>query len=86
MRADCICSYSVNDMLKGIPSRYSFTYLSVQGKATRAAFPLRHTFDLFGEFNSVGVGERARLLVNVVNVQDLTHELDDWLGFIKRCG
>lgn len=44
------------------------------------------TFDLFGELDPVGVGERAGLLINVVYVQDLTHELYDRLGFIKRCG
>lgn len=44
------------------------------------------TFDLFGKLDPVGVGEGARLLVNVVNVQDFAHELDHRLGLIKRCG
>lgn len=44
------------------------------------------TSDLFSELDPVGVGERTRLLVNVVNVQDLAHELDDRLSFIKSCG
>lgn len=44
------------------------------------------TFDLFGKLDPVGVGEGARLLVNVVDVQDFTHELDHRLGLIKRCG
>lgn len=44
-----------------------------------------HTFDLFGELDPVGVGQGAGLFVNVVDVQDLTHELDHWLGFIESC-
>lgn len=46
----------------------------------------RQTFDLFGELNPVRVSKGAGLLVNVVNVQDLTHKLDDRLGFVKSCG
>lgn len=46
----------------------------------------RQTFDLFGELDPVWVGKGARLLVNVVNVQDFTHKLDDRLGFVKSCG
>lgn len=44
------------------------------------------TFDFFGELDPVGIGEWAWLLINVMNVQDLAHELDDRLGFIKSCG
>lgn len=44
------------------------------------------TFDFFGEFHPVRVGEWAGLLVNVVNVQNLTHELDDGLSFVEGCG
>lgn len=44
------------------------------------------TFDLFGELHPVGVGEGTRLLVDVVNVQNLTHELNDRLGFVEGCG
>lgn len=44
------------------------------------------TFDFFGEFDPVWVGEWARLLVYVVDVQHFTHELNDWLGLIKGCG
>lgn len=55
-------------------------------KQAEAVIPLWRTFDLFGELDPVGVCERAWLLVNVVNVQNLTHELNDWLGFVESCG
>lgn len=42
------------------------------------------TFDFFGEFNPVGVGQGSWLLINVVDVQNLTHKLDYRLGFVKR--
>ena len=45
-----------------------------------------HTFDLFGELDSVWVCERTWLLIDIVDVQDLTHELDHRLGLIERCG
>lgn len=44
------------------------------------------TFDFFGEFDSVGVCEWPRLLVNIVNVQNFTHELNYWLCFVESCG
>ena len=44
------------------------------------------TFDFFGELDPVGVCERSGLLVYVVDVQDLTHELDHWLGFVEGRG
>lgn len=44
------------------------------------------TFDFFGEFDPVGVCERARLLVDVVDVQHFTHELDDGLGLVEGSG
>jgi len=55
-------------------------------KETQAASAWPHTFDLFGELDPVRVGERPGLLVNVVDVQDLAHELDDGLGFVESCG
>lgn len=51
-----------------------------------AGVPWRHTFDLFGELDPVRISERARLLVNIVNVQDLAHELNDRLGLVERSG
>lgn len=45
----------------------------------------QQTFDLFGKLDPVRVCKGAGLLVNVVNVQDLTHKLDDRLGFVKSC-
>lgn len=44
------------------------------------------TFDFFGEFDPVRVRERARLLVNVVDVQHFAHELNDWLGLVEGGG
>ena len=44
------------------------------------------TFDLFGELDTVGVCEGAGLLVDVVDVQDLAHELDDRLGLVEGRG
>lgn len=45
----------------------------------------QQTFDLFGKLDPVRVCKGAGLLVNVMNVQDLTHKLDDRLGFVKSC-
>lgn len=47
---------------------------------------LKRTFDFFGEFDSVRIGEGARLFVDVVDVQNFTHELNDWLCFVKGRG
>lgn len=44
------------------------------------------TFNFFGELDPVRVCEWAGLLVDVVNVQHFTHELDDWLGLVESCG
>ena len=44
------------------------------------------TFNLLGELDPVGVCEGAWLLIDVVDVQDLTHELDDGLGLVEGCG
>ena len=44
------------------------------------------TFDFFGELDPVRVGERAGLLVYVVDVQHFTHELDDRLGLVEGSG
>lgn len=44
------------------------------------------TFDFFGELDPVGVCERSGLLVYVVDVQDLTHELDHRLGLVESRG
>lgn len=44
------------------------------------------TSDLFGEFDPVGVRQGAWLLINVMDVQNLTHELDHRLGFVERRG
>ena len=43
--------------------------------------------DLFGEFDSLRVGQRFTLLSNVTDIQHFTHEINDRLGFVKRsCG
>lgn len=44
------------------------------------------TFNFFGEFDPVRVCEWSRLLVNVVDVQHFTHELNDRLGLVKGSG
>lgn len=44
------------------------------------------TFDFFGEFDPVRVCEWPRLLINVVDVQHFTHELNDRLGLVKGSG
>lgn len=44
------------------------------------------TFNFFGEFNSVRVCEWSRLLINVVDVQHFTHELNDRLCLVKGSG
>lgn len=44
------------------------------------------TFNFFGELDPVRVCEWAGLLVDVVNVQHFTHELDNWLGLVESCG
>lgn len=44
------------------------------------------TFDFFGEFDPVRVGEWTRLLIDVVDVEHFTHELNDRLGLVKGSG
>lgn len=44
------------------------------------------TFNFFGEFDPVRVCEWSRLLINVVDVQHFTHELNDRLGLVKGSG
>lgn len=44
------------------------------------------TFNFFGEFDPVRVCEWPRLLINVVDVQHFTHELNDRLGLVKGSG
>lgn len=44
------------------------------------------TFNFFGEFDPVRVCEWSRLLINVVDVQHFTHELNDRLGLVKSSG
>lgn len=71
----------------GTQRTYSCTHRSLKLPVTSIkSLYKRLTFDFFGELDSVGIGERAGLLVNVVDVQDLTHELDDWLCFVKGRG
>lgn len=40
-------------------------------------------FDLFGEFDALRVGQRFPLIVDISDVQNFAHELDDWLSFVK---
>ena len=35
------------------------------------------TLDLLRELHALGVGQRAALVVDVANVEDLAHEVDD---------
>lgn len=44
------------------------------------------TFNFFGEFDPVRVCEWSGLLINVVDVQHFTHELNDRLGLVKSSG
>ena len=44
------------------------------------------TFNLLGEADSLRVGQSLGLLVDVADVQDFTHELNDRLGFVEGCG
>lgn len=47
---------------------------------------LVRTFDFFGEFDPVRVGEWTGLLIDVVDVEHFTHELNDRLGLVKGSG
>ena len=47
---------------------------------------ITRTFNFFGEFHSLGIGEWFPLFVDVANVQDLAHELDHRLWLIKGRG
>ena len=44
------------------------------------------TFDLLSELDPVGVCEGAGLLIDVVDVQNLTHKPDHLLGLVERRG
>ena len=44
------------------------------------------TFNLLGEADSLRVGQSLGLLVDVADVQDLAHELNDRLGFVEGSG
>lgn len=50
------------------------------------ALPGGSTFDLLGETHSLRVCQGLWLLVNVPDVQHLTHELNYRLGFVERGG
>lgn len=44
------------------------------------------TLDFLGEFDTLRIGERFALLVDIPNVQYLAHELDDRLCFVESRG
>ena len=44
------------------------------------------TFNLLGEADSLRVGQGLGLLVDVTDVQDLAHELNNRLGFVEGGG
>ncbi len=48
--------------------------------------PFTQTSDLFGEFDSMGISKRSRLLVDVVDVQNLTHKRNHRLSFVECSG
>lgn len=60
------------------------TTASVRGQVPE--LPGGSTFDLLGETHSLRIRQGLGLLVDVPDVQHLTHELNDRLGFVEGSG
>lgn len=45
-----------------------------------------HTSNLLGELDTLRICEGFGLLIDVLDVQDFTHELDDRLGSVEGSG
>ena len=70
--------------LRGPPRHVTHAVLPAHAAAVRDLD--LQTLDLLGELHPLRVGQRLSLLVDVSDVQNLAHELDDWLSLVEGSG